>query len=408
MPQVRATGSASASIRRASGFFFVLMAVFLFLISLSQPSGSQTYKVIHSFTAKGQDGASPFGGPVLDHLGNLYGSTYTGGKYGAGSVYELSPNGHGWKYTSLYSFTGELDGDGPGFGTLARHNGALYGTTEGGGYFGVAFKVGSCKTTCPEKVMHSFGQGTDGQEPIGGVIFDKAGNFYGTTLLGGASGNGTVYEVTHSGVESVIYSFTGGSDAVNPAAAVTFDAQGNLYGTTSFGGANGVGAIYEVSPSDSGWTETVLYSFQGLNDGQNPLGGVILDVAGNIYGGTFDGGINGGGTVYELSPSGGSWTLNVLYSFVGGYGGPYNKLAFDTKGNLYGATEGEGANGYGLVFKLTPGNGNWEFTDLYDFPDGNQGGEPYGGVAVDKDGNIFGTADLGGKDNQGVIFEITP
>jgi uncharacterized repeat protein (TIGR03803 family) len=386
------------------------MAVFLFLASLSQPSQSQTYKVIHSFTAKGKDGASPYGGPVLDRLGNLYGSTYTGGFYGAGSVYELSPNGNGWKYKSLYSFTGELDGDGPGFGTLARHGGALYGTTEGGGYFGVAFKVGPCKNkdTCPEKVMHSFGQGTDGQEPIGGVVFDKAGNFYGTTLLGGAYGNGTVYEVTHAGVESILYSFAGGTDAVNPGSGVTFDSQGNLYGTTSFGGANGVGAVYELSPSGSGWTETVLYSFQGLDDGQNPLGGVILDKAGNIYGGTFDGGVNGGGTVYELSPSNGAWTLTVLYSFTGGYGGPYNKLAFDTKGNLYGATEGEGANGLGLVFKLTPANGEWEFTDLYDFVGGNKGGEPYGAVAVDKQGNIFGTADLGGKDNQGVIFEIIP
>jgi uncharacterized repeat protein (TIGR03803 family) len=405
---LHAVRSTSALVKRAPGFVLVFAAIFLFLASLSQPSESQTYKVIHTFTAKGADGATPFGGPVLDRLGNLYGSTYTGGLYGAGSVYELSPHGTGWKYTSLYSFTGEADGDGPAFGALARHNGALYGTTEGGGYFGVAFKVGPCKKTCPEKVRHSFGQGTDGQEPVGGVVFDDAGNFYGTTLLGGAYGNGTVYEITPAGVESVIYSFTGGNDAVNPAAGVTLDAKGNLYGTASFGGANGVGAVYELSPSASGWTETVLYNFQGLDDGQNPVGGVIVDKAGNIYGGTFDGGVNGGGTVYELSPSGGGWTFSTLYSFVGGYGGPYNKLAIDTKGNLYGATEGEGAKGYGLVFKLTPANGNWEFTDLYDFPNGNKGGQPYGGVAVDKQGNIFGTTNLGGKDNQGVIFEITP
>src|ERR1700722_9437631 len=400
--------SASAWVRRTPGFVFILAATFLFLGSLSQPSEAQTYKVIHTFTAKGSDGATPFGGPVLDRLGNLYGSTYTGGLYGAGSVYELSPHGTGWKYTSLYSFTGEADGDAPAFGTLARHNGALYGTTEGGGYFGVAFKVGPCTKTCPEEVRHSFGQGTDGQEPVGGVVFDDAGNFYGTTLLGGAYGNGTVYEITPAGVESVIYSFTGGHDAVNPAAGVTLDAKGNLYGTTSFGGTNGVGAVYELSPSASGWTETILYNFQGLDDGQNPVGGVILDKVGNIYGGTFDGGVNGGGTVYELSPSGGGWTFSTLYSFVGGYGGPYNKLALDTKGNLYGATEGEGAKGYGLVFKLTPANGSWEFTDLYDFPDGNKGGQPYGSVTVDKQGNIFGTTNLGGKDNQGVIFEITP
>ena len=152
----------------------------------------------------------------------------------------------------------------------------------------------------------------------------------------------------------------------------------------------------------------MLYNFQGLNDGQNPVGGVILDGAGNVYGGTFDGGVNGGGTVYELSPSAGGWTFTTLYSFTGGYGGPYNKLTFDAKGNLYGATEGEGAHGSGSVFKLTRANGTWTLTDLYDFTGGTDGGVPYGSLAVDAKGNIFGTASLGGSKNQGVVFEITP
>jgi uncharacterized repeat protein (TIGR03803 family) len=383
------------------------MSAFLFLASLCQTSESQTYKVIHNFTRIGDDGASPYGGLLLGPSGSLSGTTYAGGKFGAGNVYKLSPVGSFWKYRSLYSFSGGLDGDAPAFGTLAYYHDALYGTTEGGGYSGVAFKVAPSGTSWQENVVHSFGHGTDGNEPIGGVVFDKNGNLYGTTLLGGVSGNGTVYEVTNSGVERVIYSFTGGSDAVSPASAVTLDAEGNVFGTTSFGGANGVGAIYELSHSSSGWTEKVLYSFQGLNDGQNPLGGVILDKAGNIYGGTFDGGANGGGTVYELSPSGAGWTLSVLYSFVGGYGGPYNKLTFDSQGNLYGATNGEGANGFGLVFKLTPNNGGWTFADLYDFLGGSDGGYPYGSLAVDDKGNIFGTADIGGSTNQGVVFEIT-
>jgi len=406
MPQHQAECFVRA--RRAAGFFFALMAVFLFLASLPQPAESQTYKIIHNFTDKGNDGATPYGGPMFDASGNLYGTTNLGGKYGSGSVYKLSPNGSSWKYTSLYSLRGGTDGAGPAFGSLAIHNKALFGTTEGGGYFGTAFKVRPHGTGWRENVVHSFGQGTDGAEPAGGVVFDKAGNFYGTTLLGGTNGNGTVFEVSSSGVESVLYRFTGGKDAVNPAAGVTLDNKGNLYGTTSFGGANGVGAVYEVSPSGSGWTESVLYSFQGLNDGQNPVGGVILDKAGNIYGGTFDGGANGGGTVYELSPSGEGWTLIVLYSFTGGYGGPYNKLTFDAKGNLCGATNGEGANGFGLVFKLTPKKGAWKFTDLYDFVGGSKGGAPYGSLAVDAHGNIFGTAVIGGRDNQGVVFEITP
>lgn len=397
-----------AATKRFLGFFFSLIAAFFFLASSSQLAASQTYTIIHNFTGQNGDGANPYAGPTLDSSGNLYGTTYTGGTFGAGSVYELSPSGSSWNYSTLYSFTGESDGDGPAFGSLAIYNGDLFGTTEGGGYLGVAFKVGQTETGWHEAVVHSFGMGTDGNEPIGGVVFDNAGNFYGTTLLGGAYGNGTVYQVTRAGVERVIYSFTGGHDAVNPAAAVTLDTEGNIYGTTSFGGAYNSGAIYELSPSGSRWTETVLYSFQGRKDGQNPVGGLILDKAGNLYGGTFDGGIKGGGTVYELSPSSGGWILTVLCSFSGGYGGPYNKLTFDTKGNLYGSLNGESANGMGSVFRLTPGNGGWAYRDLHDFTGGSDDGSlPYGQLAIDAHGNIFGTTNAGGSDNQGVLFEIT-
>jgi len=165
--------------------------------------------------------------------------------------------------------------------------------------------------------------------------------------------------------------------------------------------------VYELSHSNSGWTQTVLYTFQGQSDGQNPVGGVVVDDAGNLYGTTFDGGINGGGTVYELSPSAGGWTFTVLYSFVGGYGGPYNKLTL-ANGNIYGFTNAEGAYGLGSIFKLTPANGGWTFTDLHDFLGGSDGASPYGSVAVDSDGNVFGTAVTGGSKNQGVVFEITP
>jgi uncharacterized repeat protein (TIGR03803 family) len=289
----------------------------------------------------------------------------------------------------------------------------MFATTEGGGYLGTSFVVCPA-TTCSwkESVVHSFGHGTDGIEPIGGVAFDSKGNFYGTTLLGGTYGNGTVWESSPSGkgwTTRVIYSFGAtATDANNAVSAVTVDAQGNLYGTTSFGGANGVGAIYKLTPSGSGWTESVIYSFQGLDDGQNPVGGVILDQAGNLYGTTFDGGVNGGGTVYELSPSGGSWNFTTLYPFVGGYGGPYNKLTFDAAGNLYGIANGDGADGFGSVWKLSPSNGTWTLTDLHDFTNGSDGGEPYGQVAVDSNGDVFGTAVTGGSHGQGVVFEVTP
>jgi uncharacterized repeat protein (TIGR03803 family) len=387
----------------------VYIAVLLFLAGISQPAQSQTYQVIYNFTGKGSDGATPYGGPILDKSGNLYGTTYLGGRYGAGSVYRLSRNGSSWTYTSLYSFKAGFDGSGPAFGSLALDgNGGLFGTTEGGGYFGTAFEICSCPGN--EIVVHRFGSGGDGAQPIGGVVLDSAGNLYGTTSLGGAYGNGTVFEAKRSGqswVESVIYSFTGGSDPINPAAGVSLDAHGNVYGTASLGGAYGNGAIYKLTRSSSGWTETVLYSFQGLSDGQNPVGGVVLDAAGNLYGTTFDGGDNGGGTVYRLSPSGQGWRLTTLYSFTGGYGGPYNKLTL-ANGSIYGFTNAEGANGLGSVFKLTPSNGGWTFTDLYDFVGGNEGGSPYGSLAVDSKGDVFGTAVIGGTANQGVVFEITP
>lgn len=386
-----------------------LMATLLFLAAASQPAQSQTYQVIHNFTGKGSDGATPFAGPVLDSSGNLYGTTYTGGTYGSGSVYALSPSGSSWTYTSLYSFKAGADGVGPAFGSLAiGADRVLFGTTEGGAYFGTDFAICACPGR--EVQIHSFGMGTDGAQPIGGVVLDSEGNFYGTASLGGAYGNGTVFEEKRSGhtwTESTLYSFTGGNDGTNPAVAVTLDAHGNLYGTTSFGGANNVGVVYQLSPSASGWKQTVLYTFQGLNDGQNPLGGVVVDGAGNLFGGTFDGGVNGGGTVYELSPSATGWTFTTIYSFTGGYGGPYNKLTL-ANGSIYGFTESEGANGFGSVFKLTPHKGSWIFTDLHDFTGGAGGVLLYGSVAVDSKGNVFGTTNEGGSENQGLVFQIAP
>lgn len=409
--QVERQMKCSASAGRAN-CLFVLFAVFVLLASLVQPGQCQTYKVLHNFTAKGSDGATPYGGPAFDRFGNLYGTTYLGGTFGAGTVYQLAPQGSSWKFSTLHNFTGGPDGSGPAFGSLAiRRNGALFGTTEGGANFGTAFKVRLHADVWQETVVHRFGVGVDGAQPIGSVVFDSEGNFFGTTSLGGDLGNGTVFEGIHSPhgwIENVIYSFTGGNDGTNPPAGVSVDAQGNVYGTTSFGGVYGFGVVYELSRSGSGWTQTVLYSFQGENDGEYPVGGVVLDKAGNIYGGTFAGGVNGGGTVYQLSPSGGNWTLTTLYSFTGGFGGPYNKLTLDAQGNIYSITNAEGAFGLGSVFKLTPGDGGWTYTDLYDFTGGSDGGSPYGSVAVDAQGNVFGTAVVGGSKNQGVVFEIKP
>jgi uncharacterized repeat protein (TIGR03803 family) len=189
---------------------------------------------------------------------------------------------------------------------------------------------------------------------------------------------------------------------------VIFDRVGNLYGTTVAGGAYSGGLVFQLTPSGSGWTETILHNFQGPSDGTFPIGGLIFDQAGNLYGTTSGNG--GTGSVFELSPSQGGWTFTLLHDFtpIRGLSGPYAGVTMDAAGNLYGDTLG-GAYGYGEIFKLTPeGNGSWTYTDLYDFFGAEDGSMPYGKVLVDNNGNLFGTASEGGAHGAGVIWEITP
>jgi uncharacterized repeat protein (TIGR03803 family) len=277
-----------------------------------------------------------------------------------------------------------------------------------------------------ETAIYRF-SGSDGANPYGAdLIFDPAGNIYGTTYNGGAGGCsqgcGTVYKLAPSNggwTESILYSFAQGGDAQHPWAGVIFDQSGNLYGTTVNGGAYGRRAIYELTPAGSGWTETVLYSFTGGADGANPYAGLTFDPAGNLYGATSVGGASNGGTAFELTPSSGSWTFNLLYSFTGPLGefqpGPIANLVFNSAGNLYGTTHGAGPHNYGSVFKLTPGGGSWTYTSLHDFTGGSDGGYPRSTILFDKSGNMYGTAAEGGTGNPancyascGVIFEITP
>jgi uncharacterized repeat protein (TIGR03803 family) len=244
--------------------------------------------------------------------------------------------------------------------------------------------------TATETVLHSFGNFPNGANPYGALILDSAGDLYGTTWQGGASNAGAVFEREASGTYKVLYSFTGGNDGGNPYAGVVLNSAGNLYGTTYNGGASGKGVVYQVSPAGQ---ETVLYSFTGGNDGGNPYAGVTLDAAGNLYGTTYYGGTGNVGVVYKVSPSG---QETVLYSFSDSitgnayYGGyyPYAGVTLDAAGNLYGTTYLGGSGQEGMVYKLSPSG---QETVLYVF-DGHQAGAPHGGVILDSAGNLYGTA----------------
>src|SRR5271165_1219898 len=425
---------------RASAVALAIAVTSLLILSAVPLAQAQTIDVLHSFTCCSQ-GYLPLAGLTMDKAGSLYGTTSTGGlSYGGGrccgTVFKLTRKGSGWIFTPLYSFVGGSDGDNPEAPLVIGPDGSLYGTTlyggsrtycDSGNGCGTVFKLSppatACKTAlCGWKatVLHTFTGTSDGGEPgYGDLVFDQAGNLYGTTITGGV-GNcnspsetcGVVYKLTPSNggwTESVLYSFKGGSDGGNPYAGVIFDAAGNLYGTTALGGQYGNGTVYQLTPSGSGWVENILYAFHGGDDGVNPTGGLIFDQSGNLYGTTSAGGPGGGGTVFMLKPSNGNWTFSVAASFTGSGSapGPSDSLIMDAAGDLYGTTASDGAYLTGSVFKLTPSHGGWTETDLYSFTC-DTGCYPHGSVLLDAKGNLYGTAELGGAGSGGIVWEIAP
>jgi uncharacterized repeat protein (TIGR03803 family) len=331
------------------------------LFELSPSNGSWNETVLYSFTG-GSDGAYPMAGLTFCH-GNLYGTTLEGG-VGWGVVFELVRLTKGWKQSVVYSFSAQRDGEEPRGGLTCDAAGALYGTTYIGGIYGggTVFKLTemtSLSTTgiWSETMLHSFGNTNDGMNPQGTVVLDKQGNVYGTTT-GGGYGQGTVFELTRSESgwgETIIYNFLGGSDGSFPYAGVVFDTAGNLYGTTYVGGSYGEGTVYQLTLSNSQWTEAVLYAFDAPNGGGYPYrGSLTVDGSGSLYGTTSAG--DYAGTVFDLSPSNGGWTESVLYTFSNEEDGgtPYDGVILDTAGNLYGTTVGGGKCNEGVVFEVTP------------------------------------------------------
>jgi uncharacterized repeat protein (TIGR03803 family) len=400
----------------------VTAAILLAMAIIAAPAAeAQTLSILHAFT-DGGDGGAPYAGLTTDQAGNFYGTTSSGGA-GYGTVFKLTHLGSNWVLSTLYAFQGGNDGGYPIARVVRGPDGALYGTTSGGpnAGAGTVFRLGPpshpCRSiNCPwtETVLYRFtGTGDGGSPGYGDLAFDAAGNIYGTTRGGGADCSpyyncGVVFELSRSGgiwTESVLYSFDqSGSGGIIPDAGVVLDSAGNLYGATALGGIDGGGVVFQLAQSGSTWTETVLHGFGASNDGDGPIGGLVMDRQGNLYGTTASGPgyENNGGTVYELQPSGDSWNYSILAALAG-FGGPEDALTMDAAGNLYATSYGGGRRTYGNVFKLTPSGGSWTYTDLHDF--NGDGAYPYGSVVVDTHGNVFGTTSAFGY---GEVWEITP
>jgi len=323
--------------------------------------------ILHSF--RSGDGLAPYGRVISDAAGNLYGTTALGGTSGAGIVFELPKPG-------------------------APSNRA-------------------------EIVLYNFTGGSDGSQPYGGLIFDAAGNLYGSTYRGGTSDAGTVYQLTPPAgrggtwTETVLYSFAGGSDGLGPQGDLIFDKAGDLYGTTDNGGSPGNGIVFQLTPGQGGvWTETILHSFM-TNEGTSPRAAVIFDSKGSLYGTLANDGM-GNGAVFQLKPpatKGGPWTEKTLYEFTGGSdgSGPLCRLVL-FRGDLFGTTVRGGVSDTGTVFELTaPANqdGVWTEAVLHSFTCGTDGCLPWAGLTVDKNGTFYGTTQFGGlPSNGGTVFEL--
>jgi len=423
----------------------------ILLLFMSAVSGmtawTQTFQVIHYFSPQGYN---PADGLTVDSAGNLYGTTASGGSLsgqcaaypGCGTVFRLTLHNSSWTYASLYNFQWGSDGAYPLAAPVFGPDGNLYGTTyNGGGSMycqnlgcGTVYKLRPPPTVCRsvscywfEEVIYAFAVQTeyDGQSPDARVTFDPAGNLYGTTHLGGdiqlgGTNDGTIYELTPlqgSWTETILHTFQGYPiDIGEPSSGVILDASGNVYGTgggLDCGLHQTCGAVYQLSPRQGEWDYQFIHEFSQPGDGNAPAGAPIWDAAGNMYGSTAEGNIDGdnGPVIWKLSPTSTGWTETILYTWPLGAAGGNGSLTMDAYGNLYGVQASYG-NGNGSVFKLTNNNGVWVYSTLHQFS-GEDGSYPNGSPVVDSNGNVFGTTTYGGMvapqcpQGCGVVFKIS-
>ena len=387
-------------------------------VNFGASSGASSENVLYSFTG-GNDGGDAATSLVLDRQGNLYGTTVVGGTSACGTVFRLSPEASPpWHEAVLDNFDCHANGKNPYGGVIFDRNGKLDGTTVAGGSggscsdgCGIVFQL----RPAAQKVLHSFTGGTDGFGPGGALVRDPAGHLYGTTPDGGAHSEGVIYEVSRAQHgrwhERVIHAFTGGKDGGTGSLGVLLLRSGSLFGVTETGGSYGAGTAFELSPtSKKRWKLTTLYAFKGMPDAGSPYGGLVADASGQLYGTTYYGGAKGLGSVFELVPNAkGRYRERVLYSFQGGNDGSSSTstLVFGATGDLYGTTSaGGGTCDCGTIFKVNASSGREKV--LHRFGNGTDGAYSYYGLTQGAGGNFYGTTVAGGTFNQGTVFEFTP
>lgn len=383
----------SSSLTRTPSRLSGPATTFLVVLGLAALAQAQTFTTLYSFTG-GSDGGNANAGVIQDRAGNLYGTTVAGGDLscnapsGCGVVYKLNTAG---TETVLHAFAGyPLDGAYPRTPVTRDSRGNIYGTAVGGGSYdyGAVFKI---DTAGNEKVLYSFTGGSDGCDPYQGLVRDKAGNLYGTTWSCGSSDWGTIFKVDSAGNFTILHSFAGyPSDGASPYLGhLMMDKSGNLYGVTTAGGNTGCGVLYKLSKNG---TLTVLHSFaRGPSDGCYPVGSVVQDKAGNLYGTTYDCGANSAGTIWKVSKTDNETILHNFYYGPSDGCWPQAGVARDSKGNLYGATTGCPANKRGAVYELST-TGTLTVLHSFDYLSG-----PIGEVLRTTKGTLFGTTLDGGS-----------
>ncbi len=427
-----------------SGIMNTALALLALVFTLALSAHAQTETVLYNLNGT-TDGKYPFGTITFDAAGNIYGTSLYGGDFtncpstGCGAVWEISPGSGGtWTETVLHTFAGGTDGATPYAGLVSDGAGNLYGATANGGKSHALQCSAGCGTIFElspangggwtETILHAFSGGRDGAGAWSGLIRDTAGNLYGSTFGGGdltgvncaPYGCGVIFELSPTSTgwkETVLHAFTGGSAGAGPFGALVFDTVGNLYGTTTEGGFVdcSCGVVFKLTPVTGGWKETVLHTFTGPN-GNDPQTSLIFDPAGNLYGTTALGGPpedcdDGCGTVFELTPTvSGPWTPTKVHIFTqqdqAAGDTPIGGLIRDSAGNFYGEANSGGTFG-GVIFKSSLVSGVWHYSVLFSF--GATGGEgPIGGLISDASGNFYGTASVGGANDAGTIFKITP